>query len=217
MTKLLKLLSVTLVLVAVVFLIARRQVDVTHATPKRSDPTKWVSYSAHYTEKVSTRDASGVTTDNLELTEEVRSEDGALLSVLKENGQPISGRLHQADGQMFSLDYVKKQAIHDGVSPRRHPFVPPDPVLGTKTILGVVCDIYPIHMHLGNGGGNGTICVDMAADIVVSVEMHSDTAGVHRDSIKELTWIDLNRAVDPSTIKIPDGFTKLVPSTEQHP
>ncbi|MGA8230616.1 MAG: hypothetical protein WB795_03960 [Candidatus Acidiferrales bacterium] len=211
---------VQVILGLALFLTAGQHVNVTHATPKTSDSGRWVSYSAHYTETVSTRDASGVATDKQTFTEEVRSEDGAFLSVVKENGQAISGKLSQADGHGFSLDYLKKRAIDDGVSPRRHPFVPPDPILGTKVILGVTCDIYPLHMHLGNvtdnGKTNGTICVDMNADIIGSVEIHSYIAGIRQDYTKQLTWIDLNSPVDPSTIKVPDGFTTLVPSTGQH-
>jgi hypothetical protein len=73
---------------------------------KLGDGGRWVSYTAQCTETVTTRDASGATTSKQTLTDELRSEDGAVLSIVKENGQATSGRLWQADGHKYSLDYI---------------------------------------------------------------------------------------------------------------
>ncbi len=195
-------------------LTALRQVHATHATPRSTDSTNWVRYSAHYTEQVSTRDTSGNETQKQTLKEEFRSDDGDLLTVVKDNGKEISGKLWLADGRKFTLDYVNKKAIETEQSPRRHPFVPPDPTLGAKTISGLNCLIYPIHMHVDNT--NGTICVDMGDDIIGEVEIHSDNNGVHQDYVNTLTWIDLKSPIDLSIFGIPERFTKVAPSNDSH-
>ncbi len=188
------------------------KIGTSRSGPHATDGQTWVKYSAHYTEKVSTRDARGTQTNKTTLKEEFRAKDGTLLTVVKENGQAVSGKLWLADGHRFSLDYLKNIATEEGEWPRKHPFVPPDAILGTKTIAGVNCVIYPLHMH----DGNGTICADMDDDILGEVEIHSDVGGIHQDYVNELTWIDLNSPVDPSLFRIPDGFTTLAPSTRQH-
>lgn len=177
-----------------------------------TDSTRWVRYSARYTETVHTRDSSGAVTQKQTLSEEVRSDDGAVLTVVKVGGKNMSGKLRESNGQMFSLDYLAKKAVLTGQSPLRHPYVPPDEPLGTRTIANVSCTLYPLHMT--GMSGNGTICVNMDDDILARVEVHSDSgSGTQQDYVKELTWIDMTSPVDPSGLKVPDGFTKLVPET----
>lgn len=170
--------------------------------------TKWAQYSAHYTETVSTPSSSGNPTHKQTLTDEIRSQDGAVLTVVKIDGKATSGKLWLASGQMFSLDYLTKRAVSQGQSPRQHPSVPPDAPLGTQTIAGIQCVVYPLHMN----NGNGTVCVDQQDDILGRIEVHTDSGGVRQDYVKELTWIDLNSPVDSSKLRVPDGFTQLTPS-----
>ena len=87
---------------------------------------RWVPYSANYTETVSIRGSSGSPTQNQTLSEEIRSDDGTLLTVVTVGGKKMSGKLWQASGQMFSIDYLSKRAVLTGKLPRRHPFTPPD-------------------------------------------------------------------------------------------
>ena len=84
-------------------------------------------------------------------------------------------------------------------------------VPGNKTVLGVTCDIYPLH-----GSAMGTICGDMNDDILVRLEVHSDADRIHQGLTRQLTSIDLTTPVEPSKIAIPSGLTTLVPSTSQH-
>ena len=169
---------------------------------------RWVPYSANYTETVSIRGSSGSPTQNQTLSEEIRSDDGTLLTVVTVGGKKMSGKLWQASGQMFSIDYLSKRAVLTGKLPRRHPFTPPDASLGTKTIAGIQCTVYPLHTK----NGNGTICVDMDNDLIASAETHTDSAGVHQDYVKQLTSINLTSPINNSTLQIPTGFTQLVPS-----
>jgi hypothetical protein len=204
MTMLRKLWLIALLVSAGSFLVAQQ---LTAGT------TRWVPYSAHYTETVHTRDSSGAETQKLTLSDEIRSDDGAKLTIFKVDGKNMSGRLHESNGQMFSLDYLNKRAVLTGQSPLRHPYTPPDKPLGTRTIAGVTCTLYPVHMRTK---GSGTVCVDMEDDIMGKLEIHSDSAaGVHEDYVMELTSIDLTSPVDSSTMKVPNGFTKLVPEKGQ--
>ncbi len=202
--------AIALIAAAGLLLSARSQLPVTHAMRHSTDSENWVKYSAHYTEKVSTTDTSGNQTEKLTLTEEFRSENGDLLTVVKDHGQQIRGTLWLADGHRFSLNYINKTAMEMEPSPRKHPYVPPDPILGTKTISGVNCAIYPLHGQLENG--DGTICVDMQDDILAELEVHSDAEGLHQDLVTTLSWIDLRSPVDPSLFRIPDGFETIVPA-----
>jgi hypothetical protein len=201
-----KLWSVALLLQAGSFLAAQQPI---------TGSTRWVQYSAHYTETIHTRDSSGAETQKQTLIEEVRSDDGTMLTVFRVDGKTTSGRLRESNGQVFSLDYPTKRAVLTGQSPLRHPYVPPDKPLGTRTIAGVSCTLYPVHMLQLQG--NGTVCVNMDDDILARLERHTDSAaGLHQDYVKELTWIDLTSPVDSSSLTVPNGFTKLVPETGQH-
>jgi hypothetical protein len=170
--------------------------------------SRWVPYIAQYTESVSVRSSSGNTTQNQTFSEETRSSDGAVLTVVKVGGQPSSGKLWEASGQRFSLDYLSRTVVSTGNSPRQHPFIPPDAPLGSKTIAGIQCTLYPIYTK----AGTGTICVDINNDIMVSAETHTDIAGMHQDYVKQLTTIDLTTPIDNSRLQVPAGFTKVVPS-----
>jgi hypothetical protein len=175
---------------------------------QQNPSTRWVPYSAHYTETVSIQKSASTPSTTETLTEEWRSDTGSMLTVVKVGGTRTSGKLWQASGQRFALDYLSKKAISTGNSPRRHPFVPPDAPLGTRTMAGIQCTLYPLHVSQGSG----TICVDMDNDILANTEMHTDIAGVRQDYVKQLTWIDLTTPVDETSLQIPPGFTKLLPS-----
>jgi hypothetical protein len=182
------------------------------ASAQAGNGQRWVPYSAHYTETVSSPDSSASPANRQTFTEEFRSNDGSTIKVVKVDGKSISGRLWLASGQQFSLDYPAKRAVFEGQSPRRHPYVPPDAPLGTMTLAGLTCTVYPIHM----ASGHGTVCVDMEDDILGRIEVHMDSDGVRQDYVTELTWIDLISPVDSSWLKVPPGFTTLVPSAAKH-
>jgi len=151
-----------------------RQVDTVHAM-QGSEGANWVGYSALDVETMSTIDAAGKQTEKLTVIEEFRSSDGFLLTIIKSNGPRVRGL---ADGRQFSLDYANQTAREIEPFPRRHPTVPPDPILGSKSISGVNCLIYPVYG--GGRRGMGTICVDIKDDILGEHELHIDESGIHQ-------------------------------------
>jgi hypothetical protein len=80
------------------------------ATLHAADETRWVPYSAHYTEAVSSSGPSGNTSKHSVL-DESRSEDGSMLSVSKVEGREVKGKLWLANGEVDDLDYTRQQAI----------------------------------------------------------------------------------------------------------
>jgi len=100
------------------------------------------------------------------------------MTIIKNNGPRVSGKLWMADGRQFSLNYANQTAREIEPFPRRHPTVPPDPILGSKSISGVNCLIYPVYG--GGRRGMGTICVDIKDDILGEHELHIDESGIHQ-------------------------------------
>ncbi len=172
---------------------------------------KWVQYSAHYKTTYSSRDSSGNQTRQELQEEESRSADGALLTVGTNGGERTSAKLWQADGQVFSLDYQRRQAVPIAHSPRTHLPTPPQAPLGTKSISGLECTVYPVHVH----DGSGNICIDFADDIILRQETHMNAGGLQQDIVREITSVDLNTPVNASGMSIPDGFTTLAPKTSK--
>jgi hypothetical protein len=170
---------------------------------------KWVSYSARYSETMSSHDTSGNKKHTQSVFQVTRANDGSELSVHEVNGQLTKGKLWQACGQIISLDYIAKRAAVTGQAPRKHLQLPSAPPTGSTIIAGVSCLIYPLHVS----NGQGTLCVDAQDDILVREDFHTDLNGLHQDYIKELTSIDFEAPVDSSKMAIPNGFTTLAPST----
>ena len=164
----------------------------------------WVAYSAEYSDTTKDTDSSGRTVLNEEkVGEEIRSGDGSQLTTVTVNGERTTGRLWQGCGQIIRLDYAQKKATVVATSPRRHPYLPPDAPQGTMTIDGLVFTAYPVHSDVGTG----TIWINMEEDITAKFEMHLNLPnGEHRDTVHELTSLDLSSPVDSLQMQIPSQF-----------
>lgn len=167
---------------------------------------KWVPFSAHYNETVSSKDSSGNVMHKQLVSDEKRSEDGAMMMIESQGGQAVSGKIWQADGKMIDIDYGRQQAFTAGQSARRHLGIPAGSPTGSATVAGLPCSVYPVHM----AKGGGSICVDVADDIVAKEELHFEAGDMHQDYVKQLTSIDLSTPVDSSGFKIPEGFKQVV-------
>lgn len=167
--------------------------------------TAWVPYSAKYTEIVNETDSSGHTVTHHEKSgEEIRSSDGSQLMTVIIAGQRTKGQLWQGCGQHINIDYSQKKAIVGASSPHKHPQLPPDAPEGTMTLGGVEFTAYPVHVPQS---GSGTVWVNMEQDIVAKLEIHLNLPnGVHHDSVRELTSLDLNSPIDDSQMKVPAQF-----------
>jgi hypothetical protein len=186
------------------------------SSPTQAQPQaggSWVPYRAQYREVTAATDKSGHQTQTVVLTEETRALDGSLLTVKKENGRSVSGTLWQACGRILSLDYQQRRAIFSRNAPREHGRVPSASPTGLKTIGGVPCDVYPLLSVPSGMTGSGSICVDQVRDIMVQVEMHLDSVGLHQDYVRQLESIDFNSPVDPALMAVPQGFTLLLPDS----
>lgn len=172
--------------------------------------TEWTPYSATYRETSTLTDISGHQQKSQTTGEEIRSSDGSLLTTKIAGGERVSAKLWQACGQMIELDYSKKHAVYGTTAPRKHPYEPPDAVVGKMMIDGLPFTGYPIHMSPGSG--TGTVWVDMADDIIGKLEYHLPAAnGGLRDVVREFTSIDINTPVDASSLRVPAGFAKTLP------
>jgi len=178
------------------------------AFASNSEDTKWIPYSARYTTTFSKHDNSGNHSREEIQTEEIPSVDGALLTVQTTGGERRSAKLWQADGQAFALDYYRKQAVPIGHFRRAHLPVPHQAQLGTKSLLGLECTIYPMRVS----DGSGKICIDFGDDLILYQETHMNSGGLQQDIIQEMTSIDLSSPVNLSETSIPKDFAVLPPN-----
>ncbi|MBV9502902.1 MAG: hypothetical protein JO138_26315 [Acidobacteriaceae bacterium] len=178
------------------------------AAPQATNGTEWTPYSAHYTETVSSQGPSGNQTHKNSEVDELRSEDGSVLSISKVGGNEIKGKLWLASGEIDDLDYTRQQAIVSGHAPRTHLPVPKVSPTGNEVVAGLPCSDYPVSMR--NGGGQ--LCVDVADDILLKEEIHVDANGVRTEYVKQASSVDLSTPVDSSKLRIPANFKKLTVS-----
>jgi hypothetical protein len=176
---------------------------------------KWIPFSAHYRESIVAQNTAGNVVDQKQTaTVEKRSDDGAMMTIENKNGQNISARIWQADGKQIEISYAREQAYASSRQlPRRHLGIPPGTPIGSDTIAGLRCTVYPVHM----ASGGGTICVDVTDDIMAKEELNFEAGGLRQHYLKELTSIDLTSPVDSSEFKIPSGFKLMAaPSSAKH-
>ena len=174
---------------------------------------KWVAYTAHYKETLSTRGPGADQTNKTSEVDESRAEDGSLSSVQKIDGKPTKGKLWLANGEVTELNYALRQAVVTKHAARTHLRLPDAPPSGSTVIAGLSCSVYPIKIS----GGTGQLCVDATDDILLREEFHLTSGDRHTDYVKQVSSIDLNAPVDSSQMKVPSDFKKLatVPPTSK--
>lgn len=167
---------------------------------------KWVAYTAHYTETLSSQGPGANQSNKVPEVDESRAEDGSLSSIQKVDGKPTKGKLWLADGEIIELNYSEQQAVTTNHAPRRHLQLPKTPPSGSAVIAGLPCSVYPVKMS----SGTGRLCVDVNDDILLKEEFHITGGGRRTDYVKQVSSIDLNTPVDSSQMRVPDNFRKLV-------
>lgn len=148
-----------------------------------SPAQSWTSFTAIFKRTVQTTVPAGSPLQDANpVTELTRAADGSELTLWRDaTGAPLTGHLWQA-GKTYILNYAKSQALIIGSSQHHYGTMPAETHVGTATILGLKCTIYPLQV----ANGHGSFCLDTTDQLIVRKEIYGSGG---RSYLEELTSI----------------------------